>query len=156
MLITFPLSAESSENRNIHPAFSITQEELEERTVHLPENIKTAILERPQYFLELIRRSLELPDFLLKLVDRDHPIPQEYEPDSTAKLSNYNMLTLNKNTLTLHSVCMPDLLAMNEAARRDGVELVISSAYRSYEYQKGLYERYVENHGQEEADRFSA
>ncbi|MFP4491201.1 MAG: M15 family metallopeptidase, partial [Spirochaetaceae bacterium] len=156
VLVSSPLSAESGEPRRIHPDFSVTPSELEERTAQLPENIQRAIRERPQYFLELIRRSMALPDYLLRLVDKSHPLPEGYKPDSIVELSDYNMLNLNKNTLTLHSGCMPDLLAMNEAARRDGIELVISSTYRTYEYQKGLYERYVKNYGQEEADRFSA
>lgn len=37
-----------------------------------------------------------------------------------------------------------------------GLNIYISSAYRSYDYQAGLYERYVAESGQAEADRFSA
>lgn len=156
VFVTSPIWAESGKPRRIHPDFSVSRTELEEKTAQLPENIQKSILERPQYFLELLRRSIELPDYLLRLVDKAHSLSEGYRPNSTVELSEYDMLTLNRNTLTLHSGCMPDLLAMNEAARRDGIKLVISSTYRTYEYQKGLYERYVENYGQEEADRFSA
>lgn len=42
------------------------------------------------------------------------------------------------------------------AASLDGYELVAFSGYRSFERQQELYERYVANDGQEEADRYSA
>ncbi|KIL52170.1 M15 family metallopeptidase [Jeotgalibacillus soli] len=45
---------------------------------------------------------------------------------------------------------------MQFAAREIGIELVAFSTFRSYEYQDELYHRYVEKHGQEEADRFSS
>ena len=51
---------------------------------------------------------------------------------------------------------MPDVLAMTEAARIDGIELVYSSTYRSYEYQKTVYDRHVRTYGREQADRESA
>ena len=45
---------------------------------------------------------------------------------------------------------------MQAAAGREGLNIYISSGFRSYEYQAGLYNRYVSNHGKAEADRFSA
>ena len=45
---------------------------------------------------------------------------------------------------------------MCAAAYEDGVSLWPISTYRSYDYQEGLYNRYVERDGQEEADRYSA
>jgi D-alanyl-D-alanine carboxypeptidase len=45
---------------------------------------------------------------------------------------------------------------MAAAARRDGITLVVSSAYRSYDYQVGVYNRIVREMGQEAADRESA
>lgn len=41
-------------------------------------------------------------------------------------------------------------------ARTQGFELVAFSGYRSFEYQKGLYDNYVNRDGQEAADRYSA
>ena len=45
---------------------------------------------------------------------------------------------------------------MAEAAKAEGIELVAFSGYRSYEYQKTLYDRYVNRDGKEAADRYSA
>ena len=45
---------------------------------------------------------------------------------------------------------------MQSAAYSEGLNIYISSAYRSYEYQSGLYQRYVDRDGQAAADRYSA
>lgn len=45
---------------------------------------------------------------------------------------------------------------MQAAAYELGLNLYISSGYRSYDYQAGLYQRYVERSGKAEADRYSA
>jgi hypothetical protein len=45
---------------------------------------------------------------------------------------------------------------MKSSAAKLGYTLNIASGYRSFEYQKGLYWRYVNLYGQAEADRFSA
>ena len=46
--------------------------------------------------------------------------------------------------------------AMQADATAMGLNIYISSAYRSYDYQAGLYQRYVGKSGQAEADRYSA
>ena len=45
---------------------------------------------------------------------------------------------------------------MAEAAKGEGMELVAFSGFRSYEYQKSLYDRYVKRDGKDAADRYSA
>ena len=45
---------------------------------------------------------------------------------------------------------------MQSAAWNEGLNIWIASGYRSYEYQSGLYERYVNRSGKAEADRYSA
>lgn len=45
---------------------------------------------------------------------------------------------------------------MKQAAADEGLNIYISSGYRSYDYQSGLYDRYVKKSGREEADRYSA
>lgn len=45
---------------------------------------------------------------------------------------------------------------MQADAAAQGLNLYISSGYRSYDYQSGLYKRYVERSGKTEADRYSA
>lgn len=45
---------------------------------------------------------------------------------------------------------------MQSAAWSEGLNIWIASGFRSYEYQSGLYQRYVNRSGKEEADRYSA
>lgn len=45
---------------------------------------------------------------------------------------------------------------MVKAARKDGVNFRIISGYRSYSYQKSLYNSYVSQHGRTWADKYSA
>lgn len=45
---------------------------------------------------------------------------------------------------------------MQAAAAEEGLNIYISSGYRSYDYQAGLYQRYVDKDGKAEADRYSA
>ncbi|MBE6723731.1 MAG: hypothetical protein E7576_00835 [Ruminococcaceae bacterium] len=52
--------------------------------------------------------------------------------------------------------CQAALDAMCAGAASDGIVLYPISTYRSYDYQEGLYNRYVERDGKAEADRYSA
>ncbi|MGN0587568.1 MAG: D-alanyl-D-alanine carboxypeptidase family protein, partial [Oscillospiraceae bacterium] len=45
---------------------------------------------------------------------------------------------------------------MQADAAAEGLNIYISSAFRSYEYQSGLYQRYADRDGQAAADRYSA
>ncbi|MEG1583975.1 MAG: M15 family metallopeptidase, partial [Anaerovorax sp.] len=45
---------------------------------------------------------------------------------------------------------------MVEAAEKNGISVVMTTAYRDYDFQKTLYDNYVSNEGQAEADKFSA
>lgn len=71
------------------------------------------------------------------IVNKTYPLPSTYNPgvDSTAKAAF-------------------DTMAAN--AYSDGVSLYIISDFRTYDYQAGLYQRYVNRSGQAEADRYSA
>jgi zinc D-Ala-D-Ala carboxypeptidase len=56
----------------------------------------------------------------------------------------------------LRSDAFEAMKALLEAARADGFHLFVVSSYRSYDYQKTLYDGYVRSMGQEQADRVSA
>lgn len=71
------------------------------------------------------------------MASKQYPLPSDYAPGESAEARE----------------------AFNEmaaAAKLDGFSLVAFSTYRSFERQQELYERYVSNDGQEEADRYSA
>jgi D-alanyl-D-alanine carboxypeptidase len=149
----------------IHPSFNVTAAELEERLRAAAEQLRPAfadrflpeILERPQYFLELLKQTFQQDPAFYRLVDKEHALPEDYAPQDILSLNRYrDRLVLNRNDLSLRTVVLPDLFAMIEAARLEGITLDISSTYRSYSYQAGLFERHVANLGREQAERVSA
>ena len=141
----------------VHPSFSCTESELKKIIADLPSSIQQNILGRPEYFLELAGKLLDLPEEVLILVNKETGLGADFEPEDLVELDDYKqILSLSRPGHKLRKYLMPALLAMNEAAGQEGLNLMISSAYRSYDYQKGLYERYAATDGQEAADRYSA
>ncbi|WP_246231618.1 M15 family metallopeptidase [Sporosarcina jiandibaonis] len=71
------------------------------------------------------------------IANKQYPLPRTYAPgESKEARAAFN--------------------EMAAAAKLDGFELIAFSTYRSYDYQTGLYERYVERDGSAAADRYSA
>lgn len=93
---------------------------------------------------------------LLVLADKKHFLSEYFIPHDIISLAPNQYYTLNRKDLSLRKPVEEALREMAEAASSDGVNLVVSSTYRSYEYQKALYERNVKQLGQEAADRESA
>ncbi|MDE5570117.1 MAG: D-alanyl-D-alanine carboxypeptidase family protein [Ruminococcus sp.] len=62
--------------------------------------------------------------------------------------------TYNPNGLTDETYT--SFQELSAAALSDGLDIYISSGFRSYEYQNEIYNNYVEAYGQETADTFSA
>ncbi|QUW23742.1 D-alanyl-D-alanine carboxypeptidase family protein [Sporosarcina sp. Marseille-Q4063] len=71
------------------------------------------------------------------IANKQYPLPSTYSPGES-----------DEARAAFHE--------MAAAAKLDGFELIAFSTYRSYDYQTGLYERYVERDGSEAADRYSA
>ena len=95
-------------------------------------------------------------DDLLLLCDKTHFLPDGYEPSDLVLLSNADAYTVNRGNLYLRSPAEKALAEMGAAARNAGLTLLVSSTYRSYDYQIVVYNRIVAQDGQEEADRVSA
>ncbi|MFW5693758.1 MAG: M15 family metallopeptidase [Alkalispirochaeta sp.] len=140
-----------------HPECTLTLAELQELVSSQPEEIQRRILSEPAVFLEYARQLLSWDSPLLARVDKQTALPADYVPDDLIPLDRYgSQLILNREGLSLRAVIMPDLLAMVEAARQDGIQLDISSSYRSYDYQENLFEYWTTELGLEEAERVSA
>ena len=93
---------------------------------------------------------------LLILVDKRHLLPDGYTPQNLVRLDTGHAYMINRKDLSLTKTAEQALQEMALAAKRDGVTLVVSSSYRSYTYQKNLFDRYVRESGEKEAERFSA
>jgi len=143
--------------RRVHPAFDFTEEGLSElvRGSSAPDSAKTAIIGAPRDFLELLLPALGEDAEYLVLVDKRHALSPSYEPADLKNLDDFGVTT-NRRGLKMREKAGRSLAAMAAAAKKDGVVLVASSAYRSFSYQKTVYERNVKQMGKEAADRESA
>jgi D-alanyl-D-alanine carboxypeptidase len=154
LTVLLPQGAEASGSKAA-PEFSLTVQDLQAMTSGLPKTVQDHILGAQQYFLHLLAQVLDEPAELLVLVDKRHPLPSDYAPPDLVSLSAYP-LSVSREDLELRKSIMTAVLDMAAAARGAGAALLFSSAYRSFEYQKSVYEREVREYGQAVADRESA
>ncbi len=127
----------------------------------VPASIPAALIEHinkhvPEFLNDLQRVLDSERNDMLILVDKHHRLPETFIPHQLIPLSNYRAYVINRTDLSLTKTAEAALQRMAEAARRDGVTLLVSSSYRSYRYQKNLFSRYVRESGEKEAERFSA
>jgi D-alanyl-D-alanine carboxypeptidase len=92
-------------------------------------------------------------DDLGVLVDRSYPLPSDYVPRDLVPLQDYGVPTLGSETLRRDPA--EHLGRLVESAEADGEELVVASAYRSYEEQQLSHERLMSVFGAD-ADGMSA
>jgi len=117
----------------------------------------------PQEFLADLKRVLatrsdfsndDLSPFFL--IDKTHKVSADYEPKGLIHLEKNDLYAINKNNLSLRPEAFNALQILAAAAKKDGVTLTVSSTYRSYDYQKNLFDYWVSVDGLEEAERESA
>jgi len=106
-------------------------------------------------FMADLSACLEGDRYLRALVDKKHSLPTGYAPSDLVALAD-GSYRVSRNGLTLRRAAAASLDEMAKAARADGVTLLVSSTYRSYEYQTQVYNRNVKEMGQAAADRESA
>lgn len=125
-------------------------------TMDLPENIKTSILSDSDGFIAKIAELLSFPKDIFLQADKQNFLGADYSPGDIVMLTDYPEMTLSRNTHSLREILIPDLLLMIEDAGKEGLTLVISSTYRTYDYQDKLFNWNVEQNGLETAMRESA
>jgi D-alanyl-D-alanine carboxypeptidase len=108
----------------------------------------------PAFILDLLS-CLNGDPFLWILVDKTHSLPDGYAPEDLVNLSS-GSYRVNRSGHRLRQAAADSLEEMAAAAQAEGITLIASSAYRSYEYQVEVYARTVAEMGQEAADRESA
>lgn len=98
-------------------------------------------------------KTVPNPDSTLVLVNRKNALPSDYVPDLKEIPEGYSVASgyRGKPEAVDHFVLMVDTMY-----EETGLWMYNTSSYRSYETQVDLYNNYVNNYGQEEADTFSA
>ena len=97
--------------------------------------------------------SYELDGALLPAT-RDDALPDGYEPADLISLAGTGIPQWGPQQL--RSLIIPDALTMTQAAHVDGIQLAVSSGYRSHGTQAATYRYWVSVRGPEQADRVSA
>ncbi|MDR0448592.1 MAG: M15 family metallopeptidase [Treponema sp.] len=113
--------------------------------------------EEPGVFLSQLFRILENNDpYLRILVDKSHPLPENYEPDDLIELRYKSYRAGITDVMLLRRRAEEALEEMAAAAKSSGFTLTVSSAYRSYQYQIGSFERWTARLGPARAEIASA
>ena len=96
------------------------------------------------------------PSDLLRLVDKDHALPDDYTPPDLVTLDPRDSSPGSATVVQLRKEAADALHSMLDAARAQNIFFLAQSAYRSYEYQNQVYAAEVRSVGQAQADRESA
>ena len=117
-------------------------------------SIATSVLASPAFFMEFFM-LLDQDPYTYYLVDKQHPLPEGYEPADLVPLTA-GIYRISRNDLMLRKIAADALREMALAASAEGVVFEIGSTYRSAAYQAQVYDREVKTYGKETADRQSA
>lgn len=88
----------------------------------------------------------------LMLVNKYHYLPSDYQPSDVIALSSRYAYSGNKTS----EQALENYKKMFNQAEKDGIELIISSAFRSYEEQEETYNYYKKTKGEEYAKEYAA
>lgn len=87
------------------------------------------------------------------IVNKSYPLPSTYKPVSPYKEITKDYLYGGNY---IEDYVMEAYLKMKESAKEEGIDLKITSGYRSYSVQVELYDNYAKRDGKEAADTYSA
>ena len=105
-----------------------------------------------EYYKNDIKLSDEQQESIDALVNKYYKVSNDYEPSDLVVVNS----KFASGTQKLRKEAASKFEEMCEAAFDDGYKIYAGSTYRSYEYQKGLYNRYVASDGFDAAETFSA
>ena len=169
LLINFSACAKSKTNakNDAQPAIQAVNPEIEKLNrvlMSMSDRCKAAIPNgNPEEFLADLHKVLETQKnyrsddlSLLYLIDKKHNVGSEYVPKDLMPVKGNDLWNVSRNDLSLRPEAYEALEELSRAALNDGIKLMVSSTYRSYQYQEGLFNRYVKQDGLELAERYSA
>ena len=104
------------------------------------------------YYDEDIVKDTNLKDGNLMLVNKFHRLSKDYAPDDLVDVSKIYGYGENK----LKKEVYENFLNMWNDAKAQNLSLIITSAYRDYDYQQSLWNNYAASKGDKWADSVSA
>lgn len=97
-------------------------------------------------------KTVEDPNNILVLVNKYNKLADDYKPNDLERINtNYSV-----RNLYLRKEAKEAFEALCRDASSLGLSIRAISSYRTFDYQKGLYDNYVSVNGVEEADTYSA
>jgi D-alanyl-D-alanine carboxypeptidase len=92
---------------------------------------------------------------LLILVNKENPVDRDYKPDDLTQVKYYAPGRA-ESTRYLKAEAAEAFHRLAEAAAAEGMEIKMTTAYRSYDFQKILFDNYAAKEGEEKANTYSA
>jgi len=87
------------------------------------------------------------------LVNKHRYLSEDFVPSGLSKIDSKYAAD---DTMKASKIAINAFIEMSKAAEKDGMELVINSAYRSYKDQQEISDTYLELYGQSYVDKFVA
>lgn len=121
----------------------------------LPDSMHDGILNNMDAFKADLAKVFEEESRFFIIADKSHLLSADYNPGELVSLDGKG-IKVNKKGMKLEKVTFEALKKMLDASAKEGLSLMVSSAYRDYKYQVGLYNYYISKYGKEKTDTFSA
>ena len=149
-------------DKNVQPA-AVQEEIPDEESIRiasivvsrLPDDMQGKILDNLDEFKADLAGVLEEDGRFFIIADKSHLLTADYNPGELVSLDGKG-IRVNKKGMKLEKTAFDALKRMMEDSDREGLALMVSSAYRDYKYQVGLYNYYISKYGKEKTDTFSA
>lgn len=94
-------------------------------------------------------------DYLV-LVNKTYHVTENYKADDLVTVTTCDPDVGTKETRMMRKTAADAFEVLAAASRDAGYNIVMRTGYRSYNYQKNLFESYAANHGEAEANKYSA
>lgn len=136
------------------------QKNLDKYLTYANENIETNLTDvvalinvdaYKDWYKEIVNSDISKDNLLI--VNKFYKLNNDYEPDDLVAISNW--YAYDKAT-HMRAEAYDKFVSMYNAAKTDGMTLIINSSYRTYAYQEDLWNRKKTAEGQESADNFVA
>lgn len=116
-----------------------------------PKNEQILIEEKQE---DIIRKEAEEKGLLI-LVNKENPLNADYKPDDLMPI-RYYASDRSSACRYMKAEAAEQFHKLVEAAEKEGYTIVMTTAYRSYGFQKILWDQYVAKEGEEAAAKYSA
>lgn len=156
----------SADRINEFFALSYYQDELTQRYIAYDDGKKTVEdvvtyvnigLDQP-YFTNV--KTIQNTDDMLMPINKYNKLPEDYEPRDLVKTPNPCVIGKDYSCQTETQYLVKEVAEayqkLIDAGKKENIDIKAIASYRSYAYQKNLYDYYAESEGSEYADQYYA